>query len=537
MMRATELIGGLVSGVLLAALLAGCGSGTSVGTSSGASTAAAPTPTLIGTFTDAPVAGLFYTTNSGSGGCMPSSPCVTDSMGQFRYAPADTVNFFAAGIYLGSASPSAAADGSTTVTPVTLVPAATGVTDPTVTTIASLLSTLNAVSIATGNGASGVYVIPNDTALVTQLSTAGTLTVANLQTAITAVYPTLGITVPSAADAQAALLQGINAQSVIGTVWSGGCTCGGGGIFYFQPNGNLVGFTQDGETLSGNWSGMSSGGVSISLVSSKGGYTQGGAIPAGSSAGAAQVYSASGALQGTFNFNKVSSATSLSNTSYLGGWYAGFTPNSAGTAAGYGSGGSAYVIAAPDGNLYGLTNDGSYVSGTWNVATGTGTANITTPGKSTAISVALASATGTATNNGQTVGSLAFSRAGSFSVTSSTANANEIPLVLNVSVSWANTPTSVSSFALSLNVFDASGNQVANGVKAESTSLRTNGTRTTTTDNIAVSYPTGGGSRYSLQVDNPALNTPCTVSGGSGPVSDANSGNPSAYPTVAISCN
>ncbi len=536
-MRATKVIGGLVSSVLLLALLAACGSGVSVGTSSSPSTAAAPTPTLIGTFTDAPVAGLFYTTNSISGGCMPSSPCVTDSMGQFRYAPSDTVNFFAAGIYLGSASPSVAADGSTTVTPVSLVPAATSVTDPTVTAIASLLSTLNAVSIATGNGASGVYVIPNDNALVTQLSTVGTLTVANLQTAITAVYPTLGITVPSAADAQAALLQGINAQGVIGTVWSGSCTCGGAGIFYFQPNGNLLGFTLDGGTLSGNWSGLSSGGVSISLVSSKGGYTQGGAIPAGSGAGAAQVYSASGGLQGTFNFTKVSSATSLSNTSYLGGWYASFTPNSAGTAAGYGSGGSAYVIAAPDGKLYGLTNDGSYFSGTWDVGMGTGTANVTTPGKSTAISVALASGIGSATNNGQTVGSLAFSRTGSFSVTSSAGNADDIPLLLNVSVSWANTPTSVSSFALSLNVFDANGNQVANGIKAESTSLRTGGTRTTTTDNIAVSYPMGVGSRYSLQVDNAALNTPCAVTNGSGPVSDASSGSASAYPTVSISCN
>jgi hypothetical protein len=527
------MIVGLVSGVVIAVLMTACGSSISSDTS----TTAAPTPTLVGTFTDAPVTGLFYTTNSSSGGCTSSSPCVTDSMGQFKYASGDTVNFFAGGIYLGSASPSVAADGSTTVTPMTLVPAATSIANTTVTTIASFLSTLNAVSVANGKGASGVYVVPNDAALLTQLSTVGTLTTTNLQTAITAVYPALGITVPSAADAQTALQQGINSQGIIGTVWSGTCTCGGGGIFFFQPNGSLVGFTQDGGTLSGSWAGLSSGGVTISLVSSKGGYTQGGAIPTGSSAGAAQVYSSAGALQGTYNFAKVTSATTLTTTIYLGGWYATFTPNAAGTTAGYGTGGSAYFIAAPDGILYGITNDGSYFSGTWNVATGVGTSNVTTPGKSTAISVALASGTGTATNNGQIIGSLAFSRSGSFSVTPSTGTANAIPLLLNVSVSWANTATSVSSFALSLNVLDATGTLVANGIKSEGTSLRTDGKRTSIADSIAASYPKGGASSYSLQVNNLALNTPCTVTGGSGTISDASSGNASAYPTVSITCN
>jgi hypothetical protein len=539
MTRMLKTIVGLVAGVLVAALLTACGSGSS----SSSSTTAAPTPTLVGTFTDAPVAGLFYTTNSGSGGCTASAPCVTDAMGQFKYAAGDAVKFFAAGIYLGSASPSVAADGSTTVTPMSLVSGATSVTDSTVTTIASYLSALNAISVAKGQGASGVYVVPNDTALVNALSAVGTLTTTNLQTALNAVYPTLGIAVPGAAAAQAALQQGINSQGVIGTVWSGTCaTCGpsggsDGGVFYFQPNGALVGFTQSGATLSGSWAGLTSGGVSVSLVSSKGGYTQGGAIPTGSSAGSAQVYSSGGALQGTFNFTKTSSTALLTNTAYLGGWYATFTPKAAGTAAGYGTGGSAYFIAAPDGNLYGITNDGSYFSGTWNLASGVGTANVTTPGKTTAVSVALATGTGAATNNGNIVGSLAFSRTGSFSVTPGMGSANNIPLLLKVSVSWANTATSVSSFALSLNVLDANGNQVANGIKAESTSLRTDGTRTTTTDNIAVSYPQGGGSSYKLQVNNPALNTPCTVTSGSGTVNDANSGNAGAYPTVSISCN
>jgi hypothetical protein len=464
-------------------------------------------------------------------------------MGQFKYASGDSVNFYTEGVYLGSASPTPATDGSTTVTPISLVPGATGVTDTTVTTIAAFLSTLNAVSVANGKSASGVYVLPNDPVLGAQLGTVGILTTTNLQAAISAVYPALGITVPKDADAQAALQQGINSQGIIGTVWSGTCsTCGatGGsdsGMFYFQPNGTLVGFTQSGGILSGSWAGASSGGVSLSLASSKGGYTQGGTIATGSSTGAADVYSSSGVKQGTFKFTKTVSATSLSTSTYLGGWYASFAPNANGTAAGYGTGGSAYVIAAPDGNLYGITNDGSYFSGTWTVGTGVGTANVTTPGSSTAISAALAVGTGSVTNNGQIVGSLAFSRTGSLSVTPSTGTADAIPLLLNVSVSWANTATGVSSFALSLSVLDAKGNLVANSIKSESTSLRTDGKRTTTADSIAVSYPKGGGSSYSLQVNNPALKTPCTVTGGSGTVSDAGSGNASAYPTVSISCS
>ncbi len=539
MTRRTKVTVSLASGVLLAALLTACGSGVSINGSTGASASAtpAPAPTLVGTFIDAPVVGLGYSTNSGSGGCTSGVPCTTSSLGQFTYAPGDIVTFYAANVQLGSASPSPALDGSTTVTPLSLVPGAVDVSDPTVTTIAAFLNTLNAVSVGEGLGASGVYVIPNDPALVAQLNTLGTLTTANLQTVITGLYPALGIVV-DAASAQTALQQGISGEGIIGTVWSGACTCGGGGTFYFQPNGTLAGFTRDGETLSGSWSGLSSGGVSIYLVSSKGGYSQGGSIPAGSSAGAAQIYSSSGALQGTFTFSKISSATSLASTLYLGGWYASFAPNAAGIAAGYGTGGSAYFVAAPDGNLYGLTNDGSYFSGTWNPGTGSGSANVTTQGKSTAISVALAAGTGSATSGGQTVGSLTFSRTGSFSVTPPSAvTANDIPLVLNVSVSWANTATSVSSFALSLNVFDANGNQVANGVKGESTIPASNGIRTATTDNISVSYPQGVGSSYSLQVNNPALNTPCTIAGGGGTVSDAGSGNASAYPTVSIICN
>ena len=92
MTRRTKVTVSLASGVLLAALLTACGSGVSINGSTGASADAtqAPAPTLIGTFIDAPVVGLGYSTNSGSGGCTSTVPCTTSSLGQFTYAPGES---------------------------------------------------------------------------------------------------------------------------------------------------------------------------------------------------------------------------------------------------------------------------------------------------------------------------------------------------------------------------------------------------------------------------------------------------------------
>ena len=113
---------------------------------------------------------------------------------------------------------------------------------------------------------------------------------------------------------------------------------------------------------------------------------------------------------------------------------------------------------------------------------------------------------------------------------------NSTPFILNVMTSWANTSTSVSSYNLILTVTDASGQQLADTVKSERTSLRTDGVRTTTTDNIAVSYPQGLGATYNVQVDN-ATQSRCNIEGGSGTVNDSNSGNANAHPTVSVTCN
>ena len=532
-----------------ALVLAGCGGGGGGGTTS--ATAAAPTATLTGTLTDAPVAGATYVTSSGSGGCVASAPCTTNAQGQFNYASGDTVAFMAAGVTLGTTpalQPSA--DGTTTVTPVNLVAGATAPTDPGPTAIAQFLQTLNTITAGTsGSGASGVLTMPADSAttgtLTKAMAGAGVTTtssitsvVSQLQTAIDSAFGANKFTVVPAATAQAALTQGVNSEGIVGTVWTGNCTCGGGGTIYFQPGGTLTGFTSDGSLLAGSWAGSttSGNGVSVQASSSGGGYGTG-TFPVNSNTATVTVFKSSGAQNGTIAFNKIvaTSAGAVTNSQYLGGWYATYTPNAAAMANGD-SGGTAYIVAAPDGTFYGIT-DGSSQSfqGTWTIANGQGTATWTdtsaSVGKTISISIDLANANGTVSMDGTAAGTLALSRTGTLTMKHSTTSS--IPLLLNVAVSWANAGNTVDSLALGLNIYDSSGNLVASGVNSESTAPSSTGIRTTTTDNIAVSYPKGGAATYSLSVG-PAN---CTITGGSGNINDANSGNASAYPTVNVTCD
>jgi hypothetical protein len=530
-------------------ILAGCGGG---GGTASTPAATAPTASLVGSFTDAPVAGAEYVTSSGSGGCVASAPCTTNAQGQFNYASGDTVAFMAAGVTLGTTpalQPSA--DGTTTVTPVNLVAGATAPTDPGPTAIAQFLQTLNTITAGTsGSGSAGVLTMPPDSAttstLTTALAGAGvtatssiTSVVSQLQTAINSAFGANKFTVVPAATAQAALTQGVNSDGIVGTVWTGTCTCGGGGTIYFQPGGTLTGFTADGSLLAGSWAGAttSGSGVSVQASSSGGGYGTG-TIPANSNTATVTVYDSSGAQKGTIAFNKIvaASASAVSNSQYLGGWYATFTPNAAGLAAGN-TGGTAYIIAAPDGTFYGIT-DGSNQSfqGTWTIANGQGSASWTDTGSGNSISISidLANANGTVSINGAAAGTLSFSRTGVLTrKNNQSSSGSPIPLLLNVAVSWANAGNTVDSFALALNIYDSNGNLVASGVKSESTAPSSTGIRTTTTDNIAVSYPTGGAATYSLSVG-PAN---CTITGGSGSINDANSGNAGAYPTVYVTCD
>jgi hypothetical protein len=519
---------------MLVLFLSACGGDGSSSTSSSGSGSAS----LTGVFVDAPVVGLSYQTSSGGSG-------TTDSEGKFNYASGDTVTFSVGGLTLGSVIPSVTSAGNATVTPVDIVPGAMDATDPNVTAIGQLLGTLNSIAVADSGGASGVFTIPTNAA--TLLSSLGTIdatsiTSTQLQTLVTAA----GVGgVVSGTDAQANMNQGINAADVIGTAWSGSCDCGGGGTFYFEPNGALTGFTDDGNLLAGTWSGSTtaSGGVQVALVSSGGGYSQNGTIPFGSNNGTAQIYDSTSGLQGTFTFTKVTAGGTVSNSLYLGGWYATYTPNSTGTAAGD-SGGQAYIILAPDGFFHGITDGAQAISGTWDPSTGIGTASFANgSGGTITISVDVDSKTGTVSVDGAVYGSLAFSRTGTLTMNAdsysggtgtSGQSVNMIPLLLNVQISWpANVGNVVSSFALSLNVNDPNSGLIAGAIKSEVNPLGVGAAANTTTDNIAVSYPEGTAATYSLSVGP----SNCAITGGSGNVVDANSGNASAYPTVAITCN
>ena len=545
---------GLCAGGLIAAALTACGGGG--GASVTSVVASVPTATFTGTFTDAPVAGASYFTSSGSGGCAASAPCTTSAQGQFKYAPGDAVTFVAAGITLGSTSvlqPSA--DGSTTVTPVSLVSGATLPTDPGPTAIAQFLQTLSNISASTsGNGGSGVLTMPADSGTLSKLGTtlaaAGITSessvaslVSLLQGALNIAFGVNQFTVVPAGAAQAALTQGVNSNGIVGTAWSGVCgvnQCGGGSAsgtatIYFQPDGTLTGFSE-GNLLAGTWAGStnSGGGVTVQITNGKGSYATGSFL-ASSGTATVTIYNNAGAVQGSFIFTKIAaqSSSAVTNTQYQGGWYATFTPNAAAIASGN-SGGTAYLITAADGTLYGITDgSGGSFQGTWTPATGIGTAAWTN-GQSQAIAIALdlAIANGTVTIGGSAAGTLTLSRTGTLTNNKDN-SANAIPLLLNVVVSWANNGDTVSSLALALSVFDSSGNQVASAVKSESTAPLSTGVRTTTTDNIAVPYPTGGASTYRLSVG-PAN---CTMTGSSGTINDANSGVASAYPTVYVTCD
>jgi para-nitrobenzyl esterase len=82
-----------------------------------------------GTFVDAPVAGLNYSTPTTSG--------TTDANGRFTYYANETVTFSVGGLTLGSAA------GKATVTPLDIVAGATSVTDQRVTNMLVLLQTLD----------------------------------------------------------------------------------------------------------------------------------------------------------------------------------------------------------------------------------------------------------------------------------------------------------------------------------------------------------------------------------------------------------
>jgi hypothetical protein len=550
--------------IALAATLAGCGGGGGGGTVAPPPATAATAAT--GIFTDAPVVGLDYATSSGQSG-------TTNAEGKFQFMTGDTVTFTAAGVVLGSSQPTVASDGTAVVTPLNLVNA-TSVTDPKVTPIAQLLSTLNSISAANGTAQSGTLVIPTDSTLNSQLAAlktpADSLTTTQIQGVLDSVYGAGKYMVTTATTAQTSLQQGINSQGIVGTTWS--ATCSGcnqtvDALFYFQPNGTFVGFNKSGDFFfTGSWSGSTSanGGVSMTLTNSDGSYLNNATIAAGAATGSGDILASDGTTQGSLTFTEIVGTTA---STLSGGWYVTFTPTAAEQANGN-NGASGYTIAAPDGTFFVIMGNEVAFNGTWDPSNGQGSASLTDPdGRADTVSVDFSKGTGVVSSNGQTIGNVTLSRAGSFALVPASSSGSsggssgsgssgssggigstvqQLTLSLNVQTTFANIPPTANQdygtgIAYQVVVTDSNGNQVANaGAQAfEDFSSLFGGVPVTVSNVTSVQYPQGVGVNYSVTI--PA-NQPqakyCSVSGGgSGSVLDANSGTPSSYPTVTITCN
>jgi hypothetical protein len=401
-------------------------------------------------FSDAPVAGLSYTASpSGATGS-------TNALGEFNYAPGDSVTFSAAGITLGTAaslSSTSTSGNPSVITPIDLVAGATTATNPTVTAIGQLLGAMNSVAVAVGQNNAGTFVIPTATgpsgasaaSVTTLLATlkGSGITASTLLTAVesggtahTAIV-TAGGVVPAAASAQANITQGVNAAGFIGTLWTAPCAaCNGGAgetiTLIFNPDGVVRGFaTLDSNskgTVIGTWqaSTSASGGASFTVVpaphSSNGPTLDGSYLQGTLSAttGTGQIFNSSGIAQGPPLTLAESSSPPDTSTAYLGAWKLSVVVTGAGAVAGAGE--SIFAIFEPNGNWY-LSAAKNAPIGTWDPSTGVGTLTITSDTPTTTcgatvqtpqtLAVNLAAGTATLTNSSNsTVGSGTISRTG-----------------------------------------------------------------------------------------------------------------------------
>lgn len=588
------------SSVFSVILLACCGGGGG-GSSGGSATTTPPVASLAAVFSDSPVVGLTYSASpSGVTG-------VTNALGQFKYAAGDTVTFSAAGINLGTASnlPTTSTGGNPSViTPVNLVTGATGVTNPTVTAIGQLLAGLNSVAVAVGQGNGGVFTIPSTTGLTgTSATTVSTMlaslqasaaTAATLASAVaiggivqTAIANASG-TIPSAANAQANMSQGLNGAGIVNSLWTAPCTtCGTGGTagtltLYFNSDGVVRGFGVIGSnsngSLIGTWqaSSTSSGSANFTVVTAPkaGTFSIDGSYLSGSitgTSGTAQIYDASRVAQGaSLALTPIAAATGT-NTAYVGGWQLFIDSiTTAGQVVGNVSGSSGFFILSPTGNSYFSSGAGS---GTFSLVNGVSTSGPTntqtlrtscqgTMGSTTTTST-VNLATGVVTTSDATSGQLNWTghlaRAGlapevltSFYDNATTAleaaAEQAIPLSLNVDVSWpANTGTTTS--ALDIGVVLTGANNIGTscvgtaaqklvsyGIRPELNSLGSGAAAGHTLDTFATSYIKNQAQAYQVSVIGPASQFCSVTQNGSGSVVDANSGNASSYPTVKVVC-
>ncbi|MDE2607432.1 MAG: hypothetical protein KGL68_16075 [Burkholderiales bacterium] len=540
-----------LAAILLLALLAGCGGGSSSTTTTGGGDTTPTTPSsstqvLAGNLTDAPVAGVAYSAQpSGHSG-------TTDANGMFSYVPGDTVTFKAGGVTLGAlASITAPTNGgNAVVTPADLTGEPTNAdgtisssSAPKAAALAQLLQTLNLVAglLTAGSSAtSGTLTVPSGL----DLTTLG----ANVQAVLGGLQAYLnnlqssGVTsgtvqVVSASDATEALNQGVVSSGYANTAWRATCDggCGGGSVF-LQANGTAVGITDDGEEISGGWYVDFNNGkvLTFNLVSSGGGSATGHLASAGDTSCTACLSLSSGG--GSSSTLSLQMKTGTASSPYLGVWFAKFTPNAAGIAAGLdSSGGGAAVMAFPDGTVYGVTDGGEPFSGTWTLANGQGSAAISTPNVKGTVTFDLDATTGTLAVGGVDYGSLQFSRSnGTAASPYFVLHPNQgssgggggggggtccSPLVVHLTATYTNPFSQVDTRTLSLGLSatDVSGNIVASGIKPEAI-LAYPGQTATLTDDIAVSYPSQA-TNWALTFGNGATSLDnCTISGGTGSI-------------------
>jgi len=449
-----------------------------------------------------------------------------------------------------------------------VMPTVTGLTGTSLATVTTLLNTLKS---------SGV--------------TAATLAMAvgpggAVQTAVAAA----GGTVPTAASAQANITQGVNAASFIGTLWTAPCAaCNAGAgetvTLIFNADGVVRGFgTIDSNStgsLIGTWQASTSvsGGASFSLASAPasnsgaatldGSYLQG---TLSGTSGTAQIYNSNGVAQGISLALTTSPLPANIDTAYLGAWKISvLTDTNPGSVKGGAQ--SVFAIFEPSGSWY-LSSARNAPVGTWNLATGVGTIAIpannptNTCGVQTQTSQtgtgSLAAGTFTLTNtsNGTTLGTGTIARAGlgsaeildTFADNAGTladaALEVDIPLSLNVNVNWpANTVGGSATSSLVLGVALTGPGNVGNscnqssatkleafGLRPEINSLGNGAAAGSTPDIITFGYVKTQAANYQVSVLGPRAQF-CSVTNGSGPIVDANSGNASAYPTVHVTCS
>jgi hypothetical protein len=472
-----------------------------------------------GVFIDAPVSNLTYLAEpSGLTG-------ITDSTGGFNYKSGDTVTFSALGIALGSAQPSTQGGGNSTITVQDLA------TGDNATVVAQLLSTLNSVAVGLGQSSTSnpVFTIPTGSsaqlaAIATDLGTSlSTVSTALSGGSLSSHVAAAGGSITPALDALANITQGANGAWLAGTIWKGVCTIStagdcGEGYLYFRSDGVLHGFSPatsggNGSLLSGSWAGASTGTGATFIGFGSGGASFSGTLSAGATTGSATLTGGGGG--GTIALSMIQGSSATSG-GVGGGWFISATSSNGAT-------GTAAILVAPDGQLYGMTSGGQLMSGTWNAATGVGTGSFQckqSPATTATFSLNLYDSppSGTATCGSQQF-TLSLSRQGKLTLKYNSSGGGTVvnsSILLNIAVNWPiQSSASVNSFPLLLQVLDSNQKVVASGIKTETNTLSPTYV-TSTTDAISVPYSfipsiSGAASNYTYQV---VVANGCTINSG-----------------------